>query len=325
MTTSFADPHPGTSPASAFSPGDAALLRLLERLEDEGYEFVTPTPATHARVLARRTGGARDLRDILGWSLPFTSDVAPAWLIQALEANDLLERCAEGLKSRVRVSRLRGGLFLHSAYPTDQSDSVFLGPDSYRFADFLARELDFVPKGAILDVGGGAGVGAITAARLGPDARVSLSDVNPFALRLARINAAHAGVRIEVREADGLQGAPQGLAAVLANPPYMADSEQTYRDGGDEHGAELSLDWAKAGLAKLAPGGRVLLYTGSAIQAGGADRLKAALSNLSLESGAELNYRELDPDVFGEELERPQYADVERIAVVGAVLRKPAA
>jgi hypothetical protein len=33
--------------------------------------------------------------------------------------------------------------------------------------------------------------------------------------------------------------------------------------------------------------------------------------------GARLEYVELDPDVFGEELERPAYASVERIAVVG--------
>ena len=32
--------------------------------------------------------------------------------------------------------------------------------------------------------------------------------------------------------------------------------------------------------------------------------------------GTRHDYRELDPDVFGEELERPAYAQVERIAVV---------
>jgi len=34
-------------------------------------------------------------------------------------------------------------------------------------------------------------------------------------------------------------------------------------------------------------------------------------------------YRELDPDVFGEELERPAYARVERIAVIGLDVVKP--
>jgi hypothetical protein len=38
--------------------------------------------------------------------------------------------------------------------------------------------------------------------------------------------------------------------------------------------------------------------------------------------GCTLDYREIDPDVFGEELSKPIYADVERIAVVGAVITK---
>jgi hypothetical protein len=58
---------------------------------------------------------------------------------------------------------------------------------------------------------------------------------------------------------------------------------------------------------------------------GGRDELREALESLSGEAGCALAYRELDPDVFGEELENPAYADVERIAVVGAVLTRPRA
>ena len=35
-------------------------------------------------------------------------------------------------------------------------------------------------------------------------------------------------------------------------------------------------------------------------------------------------YHELDPDVFGEELEEAAYADAERIAAVALVVRRPA-
>jgi hypothetical protein len=35
-----------------------------------------------------------------------------------------------------------------------------------------------------------------------------------------------------------------------------------------------------------------------------------------------LRYRELDPDIFGEELEKQAYADVERIAAVAAIATK---
>ncbi|MBC8072319.1 MAG: SAM-dependent methyltransferase, partial [Deltaproteobacteria bacterium] len=46
---------------------DAALLDLLAALDACGYDFVTPTPATHARVVAR-SGHGRTVRDLLGWS-----------------------------------------------------------------------------------------------------------------------------------------------------------------------------------------------------------------------------------------------------------------
>ncbi|MGE0403972.1 MAG: SAM-dependent methyltransferase, partial [Kofleriaceae bacterium] len=35
---------------------------------------------------------------------------------------------------------------------------------------------------------------------------------------------------------------------------------------------------------------------------------------------AELVYEEIDPDVFGEELDTPAYRDVDRIAAVGATI-----
>jgi hypothetical protein len=35
-----------------------------------------------------------------------------------------------------------------------------------------------------------------------------------------------------------------------------------------------------------------------------------------------MRWRELDPDIFGEELGKPAYDDVERIAAIGAVVEK---
>ena len=42
------------------------------------------------------------------------------------------------------------------------------------------------------------------------------------------------------------------------------------------------------------------------------------------EIGASMTYGEIDPDIFGEELEQPGYERVERIAAVGAVVEKQA-
>ena len=59
---------------------------------------------------------------------------------------------------------------------------------------------------------------------------------------------------------------PTACDLILANPPYIVDAKgRAYRDGGDLHGGRVSLEWAKAAIPKLAPGGRMLLYTGAAI------------------------------------------------------------
>jgi methylase of polypeptide subunit release factors len=265
---------------------------------------------------------ARSLRDVFGWSLPFQPDLLPPDMLASLEQADAVEAHGNMLKSKIRVSSVDGQLFLHSAYPTKDDQSVFLGPDSYRFVAFVKAELATDGVRRLVDVGAGAGVGGLIAATLVPEARITLLDANPAALRLAAVNAHHAGVPAEFVEGCGIEDVPAGPDVVLANPPYMIDSEgRTYRDGGDMHGARVSLDWTLAAARRLAPGGRVLLYTGVAI-VDGRDELREALQRELPELGCTMRYRELDPDVFGEELEKPAYAHVERIAAIGAVVER---
>ena len=298
---------------------DRALLDLLHALRSRNYAFVTPTPATHARVVGRADKQqARGLRDVFGWSLPFAAaDIDPE-ILRLLESGGMLERDGERLRSRIRVSSLNGWLFLHSAYPTTEEDAVFFGPDTYRFVAFIQAELaDAGEGGQVVDIGAGSGAGGLVAAVSRPGARLLLSDVNAKALRLARINAAFAGVEAETREASGLDGLDGPIDIAIANPPYMVDSEdRAYRDGGGMHGAKLSLDWAKAAAGRLASGGRLLMYTGAAV-VDGHDPFREAVTAALEAAGCDCRYRELDPDVFGEELEREAYRDVERIAAVG--------
>ena len=302
-----------------------AFARLLGTLEARGYAFVTPTPATHARVIARKQR-AENLRDIFGWSLPFAAETLDRELTALLDASGALARRGEDCISTVRVSTLGGLMFLHSAFPTLESDAVFFGPDSYRFATFLQTELPRLTKRQhIVDIGAGSGIGAIIAAQATGAARVTLADINPSALILAEANVAHAYARLPPTEwrfveSDGPASIDGEIDCVIANPPYIADpARRLYRDGGGMHGGELSLRWAQEVAERLSPGGAFLLYTGSAI-VDGEDRLRAAL--LEALSGFDISYREIDPDVFGEELERDDYSDVERIAAVGLVAIK---
>ena len=311
------------APLAASHTQWTALVGLLDRLAAEDYAFVTPTPSTHRRV-ASRLGRARpdDLRDIFGWGRLFAqADLDPA-LLATMRTADIVVQDGPLFRSAVRVSTLDGRLHLHSAR-SDSANAVFLGPDSYRFVRFLdAVARQGGPRDTILDVGAGAGAGALAMAARSPGARVVASDVNPLALTYLTANAAHSGLAVETVQGPGPQAAAGLFDLVVANPPYVADSEgRTYRDGGGALGADLALDWVEAGLARLRPQGRFALYTGSPVVEG-RDLLRAELERLAGGVGARLAYEELDPDIFGGMRGQEAYSQVERIAAVGAVLTR---
>ena len=305
---------------------DTASLELLGLLGSREYHFVTVTPVTHARIVARRgSAPAETLRDVFGWNVPFEMDILERDIAACLEAAELLIPESDLWRSAVRVSTVDGRLYLHSGFPTSEDNAVFLGPDSYRFANLISDELvrQPAPAGArIVDIGTGAGVGAIIAADRCPGAELIATDINPQALRLARLNARAAGAALECIETEALDGIAGSFDLALLNPPYMVDEKgRAYRDGGGMHGGQLSLDLAEAVLPRLNPGGRLILYTGSAIAAG-EDVLGQKLAALARDAGCAIRYREIDPDVFGEELIERRYAGVDRIAVVSAIMTR---
>lgn len=299
---------------------EAALVSLLENLAARHYRWVAPTPETQRRVLARADRRiATCLRGIFGWSLPFAPEAIDAEFLELLRTADVVERRGDLLASALRVSSLDDDLFLHSAYPTTGSDAVFFGPDTYRFARFIKAGLSPMPIEIrrLVDIGCGSGAGAIVAARATGASDVVMTDINPSALRLARINAAAAGVAARAARSDILNDVDGTFDLVVSNPPYLVDDERrTYRHGGDALGAGLSLRIANDAVTRLNPGGRLLLYTASAIVEG-VDGFRSAVMSSLEEQGCEVCYDEIDPDVFGEELDRPVYRNVDRIAVVG--------
>lgn len=300
------------------------LTALLAALDARSYDFVTPTPTVCRRAAERGLSGGAPLRAIFGWSQAFARPDLDPELMGLLEAGDLLDQTGQQLLCRVRVARVGGLLFLHSAFPTSSADAVFLGPDSYRFARFLSDKSGEKAVGSIAEIGCGAGVGGVVAARLHPGARIELGDINVAALELAAANAAYAGLVAGIRKSDGMSRLPGSYDLIVANPPYIAGaSGRAYKDGGDLHGAALALEWAGQALERLTPGGRFILYTGSAILDGGTDALRLALEGMTARKGFQSTYEEIDPDIFGGELRRPAYDDVERIAAIGAVITRP--
>lgn len=305
---------------------DAALKVLLQHLREQAYEFTTVTPLTHARVLVNRQGvPAGNLRDIFGWSLGFSETAMPTALLDVLLQYGVVVR-EDGLyRSCVRVSSFDGDLFVHSAFPTLANDAVFFGPDTYRFLNLIR---DHMPVAAadkplrIADVGCGSGAGGIMAARLRVGAHVTLNDINPLALRYAGVNAASAGVAVELALGDALSAVTGDFDVVLSNPPYLEDdAERAYRHGGGDLGRALSVKIGAQALQRLLPGGRLILYTGVAI-VDGVDHFIREMEPFLGQAGCTYTYAEIDPDVFGEELERTVYRQADRIAAVGLVAVK---
>lgn len=143
---------------------------------------------------------------------------------------------------------------------TDLTDDAFLGGQlqilqprsSYRAgldAVLLAAAVPVVEGGAerVLDAGAGVGVVGLAIARRVSDARVSLVEIEPDLIELARQNIARNGLagRVEVIVADVMAGGagftqvtraqnqewprpnPGAYAHVAANPPYLLDGHRS--------------------------------------------------------------------------------------------------
>jgi SAM-dependent methyltransferase len=311
---------------SAQQLADRALLNLGRGLKESGYRFITPTPLTHERVYRRLgTPLAMNLRDVFGWSMPFDNELLPEAFREELQQAEVIEKHDALWRSSVRWSSLDDLLFAHSPYPTVEADAVFFGPDSYRFAQVIQAHLQqrFEPLKRAVDIGCGAGVGALVIAHARHDAEVLAVDINPRALRLTAVNAELAGLaNVSVYQSDVLASVDGEFDLIVANPPYMNDDRQrAYRHGGGALGEQLSVRIVSESLPRLAMGGSLVLYTGVAMVAGG-DAFLQAVKPLLTSDAYGWTYRELDPDVFGEELDKPGYERVERIAVIALTVTR---
>lgn len=308
--------------------GNEPLFQLGTWLKSTGYDFVTVTPATHARVMARNPARQADtLEDIFGWNLPFSASAMPEEALNLLRSANAVEENPGLLRSKVRFSTLAGELFVHSSYPTHHHEAVFFGPDTYRFATLIERtlqQLDTQHVNTIVDIGCGSGAGGIVAEKtLREQApQLLLADINPLALRFAGINARLAGIdQYMLREGDLFTPVGAPLDLIVANPPYLMDDKaRTYRHGGDNLGSDISLRIVLEGLPRLDTNGILILYTAAPV-VDGRDTFHASIVEALDHPDVVHEYREIDPDVFGEELENPAYADVDRIAAVSLVVQ----
>ena len=87
--------------------------------------------------------------------------------------------------------------------------------------------LELAAGASVLDLCTGGGAVALALAQERPDLELTGSDLSGAALELARQNAGRLGLEVSWIRADLLEGVPDEFDAVLANPPYVADSERS--------------------------------------------------------------------------------------------------
>lgn len=322
-----------------------ALLTLGRFLRAAGYRHHAISAASHQLVLRRRAQAAAaaanagaapapaGLNDIFGLSERFSADNLDPAAWGAMNEAAIVRRDGAGWRSKLRVASVgvdgrtnSGGadadslLFFHSAYPTLDDDAVFFDPDTYRFLRALRPALAQGAHGTIrraVDIACGAGAGAVLIARHWPEAEVLAVDINPKALTLTAVNADLAGAhRVRPVRSDVFNQVDGHFDLIVAHPPYLIDPcGRPLRHGGGAHGEQRSFDIVRAAIERLAPGGRLLLYTGVAM-VDGADPLLARLRPLLDPAGLAWRYEEIDPDIHGDELIETGYEHADRIAAI---------
>lgn len=94
--------------------------------------------------------------------------------------------------------------------------------------DTLLSALPDEVAGRVLDLGCGWGAMGVIIAALHPQARVSMADINPRAVMLARRNAESNRVRVEALVSDGFQNITGSFDLIVLNPPIRAGKAVVY-------------------------------------------------------------------------------------------------
>jgi release factor glutamine methyltransferase len=87
--------------------------------------------------------------------------------------------------------------------------------------------LRLAPGAAVLDLGTGGGAVALALKDERPDLQITGSDLSAEAIELAKANGQRLGLEVRWHCADLLDGLGDDFDAVLANLPYVADSERS--------------------------------------------------------------------------------------------------
>ena len=257
--------------------GDQALLAT--RFPGRSH-FDTQMPAGDYRAAVLFLPKSRELSDYLLQALASRLAGKPLYLVGEKRAG--IERAAKQLEAFGRPRKLDSArhcqlwcveveqvpehpdlhaLAQHYSLPLSDGaleivtlPGVFAHGRLDRGSALLLEHLDGLPSGHLLDFGCGAGVLGAALKRRYPSSEVSLLDVDAFALESSRLTLARNGLEANVIAGTGIESAPEGLSAIVSNPPFHQGVHTDYQ------ASENLLTQAKRHLLK---GGELRLVANS--------------------------------------------------------------
>ena len=136
-------------------------------------------------------------------------------------------------------------------------DVLIPRPDTELLCEAVLERLSGFDAGrsaSILDLGTGSGAIALTLACERPDARITAADVSPFALAVARRNAARLGVadRVRLLDSDWFAAlANERFDIIVGNPPYIGEQDTHLTEGDLRFEPRLALAAGATGMEAI--------------------------------------------------------------------------
>jgi release factor glutamine methyltransferase len=211
----------------------------------------------------------------------FAWEVAPAWLV-AHDTDVLAEAPAQKFAS-VLARRLAGEPIAYingkrEFYGRDflvTPDVLIPRPETEHLVDAALASLPADQAIDVLDIGTGSGAIGLTLALERPRWRITAIDCSAAALAVARKNADHLGIGVELLESNLFSALPtRRFHLIVSNPPYVAEADPHLGRGDARFEPRQALASGAKGLdlirqliaeatTHLLPGGRLLIEHGA--------------------------------------------------------------
>ncbi len=194
---------------------------------------------------------------------------------QPIDDKDL-EPLRIALKKRgegIPIQHLLGSVYFRNHEFKTDARGLIPRPETEELAEWLAKNVTLPDGARILDMGCGSGVLGLSLTADFPHAEVSLADISPDALDLARENAEFTGLKASFIQSDLFSAFPetQPFDLIAANLPYVPDAEELAPEVrhdpalalfGGADGMGLIRRFVPEAAKRLTPGGWLALEIG---------------------------------------------------------------